>query len=90
LCVSAAQKAFNKARERAGIKKRVSFHTLRHSFATHLLEDGANVRKIQTLLGHRSLQTTERYTHVAATYLQETPSPLDRLPDLARLLPPTP
>lgn len=79
LCVSAAQKAFGKARERAGIKKRVSFHTLRHSFATHLLEDGANVRKIQTLLGHRSLQTTERYTHVTEDYLHEMRSPLDRL-----------
>ena len=78
-CVSAAQKAFGKARERAGIKKRVSFHTLRHSFATHLLEDGANVRKIQTLLGHRSLQTTERYTHVTEDYLHEMRSPLDRL-----------
>ena len=79
LCVSAVQKAFGKARERAGIKKRVSFHTLRHSFATHLLEDGANVRKIQTLLGHRSLQTTERYTHVTEDYLHEMRSPLDRL-----------
>jgi site-specific recombinase XerD len=79
LCVSAAQKAFGKARDRAGIKKRVSFHTLRHSFATHLLEDGANVRKIQTLLGHKSLQTTERYTHVTEDYLHEMRSPLDRL-----------
>ena len=76
---SSAQKAFNKARDRAGIKKRVSFHTLRHSFATHLLEDGTNVRKIQTLLGHRSLQSTERYTHLAQNYLNQTRSPLDRL-----------
>ena len=50
-----------------------------HTFATHLLEDGANVRKIQTLLGHRSLQTTERYTHLAQDYLNQTRSPLDRL-----------
>lgn len=79
LCVSAAQKAFGKARERAGIKKPVSFHTLRHSFATHLLEDGANVRKIQALLGHRSLKTTERYTHLTEDYLHQMRSPLDRL-----------
>ncbi len=79
LCVSAAQKAFGRARDRAAIKKPISFHTLRHSFATHLLEDGVNVRKIQALLGHRSLETTERYTHVAENYLHQMHSPLDRL-----------
>ena len=79
LCVSAAQKAFDKARVQAGIRKPVSFHTLRHSFATHLLEDGANVRKIQALLGHRSLKTTELYTHLAENYMNQMRSPLDRL-----------
>ncbi|HLF09539.1 MAG TPA: site-specific integrase [Dehalococcoidia bacterium] len=79
LCVSAAQKAFDRARLQAGIKKPVSFHTLRHSFATHLIESGTSVRTIQALLGHRSLQTTERYTHLAQNYLHQTRSPLDRL-----------
>lgn len=84
LCISAAQKAFDRARLQAGIKKPVSFHTLRHSFATHLIESGTSVRTIQALLGHRSLQTTERYTHLAQNYLHQTRSPLDRLRKEAR------
>jgi len=76
---TSAQKAFQRARSRAKIEKPVSFHTLRHSFATHLLEDGANVRAIQSLLGHRSLESTQRYTHLAKNYLNQTKSPLDRL-----------
>ena len=75
---------FHQAKRRAGIIKRASPYSLRHAYATHLLEAGTNLRVIQVLLGHRSLRTTERYTHVAATYLQDTQSPLDRLPDLAR------
>jgi site-specific recombinase XerD len=78
---SSAQKAFTRAKRTAGIAKPVSFHSLRHSFATHLLEDGVNVRSIQSLLGHRSLQTTQRYTHVAADSLHQVRSPLDRLHD---------
>jgi site-specific recombinase XerD len=74
-----AQRAFGRAKALAGITKPVSFHTLRHSFATHLIEAGTNVRTIQALLGHRSLQTTERYTHLAYNYVNQTSSPLDRL-----------
>ena len=76
---------FHRARRRAKITKHVSPYSLRHACATHMLESGTNIRVIQTLLGHRSLRTTQRYTHVTATYLQGTQSPLDRLPELARL-----
>lgn len=64
---------------KAGIKKSVSPHILRHSFATHLLESGVNLRKIQVILGHRSLQTTAVYTHLAKDFLSEVKSPLDNL-----------
>lgn len=63
----------------AKLDKRVTVHTLRHSFATHLLEDGTDIRIIQALLGHSNLQTTARYTQVATTTICRTPSPLDRL-----------
>jgi integrase/recombinase XerD len=62
---------------KAGITKSVSPHILRHSFATHLLEAGVNLRKIQVILGHRSLQTTAVYTHLAKDFLAEVKSPLD-------------
>jgi len=64
---------------RARIHKHVTFHVLRHSYATHLMEAGVSVKTIQVLLGHRSLATTERYTHVAGDYLKGTQSPLDSL-----------
>jgi integrase/recombinase XerD len=71
------QRAFKEAKSLARISKPVSFHSLRHSFATHLLESGVNVRTIQVLMGHRSLSATQRYMHVAGDYLRTTPSPLD-------------
>lgn len=73
------QKVIKTAARRAGISKRVTPHTLRHSFATHLLESGTNIRVIQALLGHRSLNTTAIYTHVAKNGPIETRSPLDGL-----------
>jgi site-specific recombinase XerD len=79
LSTSAVQRVFKRTRLKAGITKAVSFHSLRHCFATHLLEGGTNVRIIQALLGHRSLTTTQVYTHLARTYLNDTKSPLDRL-----------
>lgn len=71
---------FHQAAEAAGIDKPVRLHSLRHSFATHLLEQKTDVRVIQVLLGHKKLETTARYSHVASKTLLEVEGPLDRLP----------
>lgn len=75
-------RACKKAAREAGIEKNVSPHTLRHSFATHLLEAGVDVRTIQVLLGHGALRTTSRYTHVSTEKLRSITTPLDLLDDL--------
>ena len=68
---------FHNAQAKAGILKDATVHTLRHSFATHLLEAGVDLRYIQALLGHTNLKTTEIYTHVTRSSLQKIKSPLD-------------
>ena len=76
----AVRDAIARASARAGLKKHVSPHSLRHAYAVHLLEAGTDIRKIQLLLGHRSLSTTARYLRLATTTVCATTSPLDLLP----------
>jgi site-specific recombinase XerD len=79
LTARSVQRVVKRAAEAAGLAKEVTTHTLRHSFATHLLESGTNLRIIQELLGHQSARTTQIYTHVATSSLEAVRSPLDNL-----------
>jgi len=75
------QKAVSQARKKSGFAKKISCHTFRHSFATHMLEDGVNIRKLQVLLGHNDVKTTEIYTHVMNKDISEIKTPLLALED---------
>lgn len=76
LTTRTAQKVFEQTLARSGIRKRATFHSLRHSFATHMLENGTDIRYVQELLGHANVKTTERYTQVTARGLRNLMSPL--------------
>ncbi|MFH0853801.1 MAG: tyrosine-type recombinase/integrase [bacterium] len=77
LTTRTAQKIFSRALSQAGIKKNASFHSLRHSFATHLLENGVDIRYVQELLGHSNIRTTQQYTQVTNPKLKSIVSPFE-------------
>jgi integrase/recombinase XerD len=79
LTPASLQQACHDAARQAGLRKRITVHTLRHSFAAHLLENGADIRVIQVLRGHRCIDTTAHYTQVSTRVISGTESPLDHL-----------
>jgi site-specific recombinase XerD len=79
LGTEAVRRVLNRVVKKAGIKKRVTPHVLRHSFATHLMESGSDIRTIQVLLGHKSIRTTQLYAQVSTRQIRRTKSPLDLL-----------
>lgn len=79
ISVRTLQRVFEKSAGKAGVRSNATFHSLRHSFATHLLESGVDLRYIQELLGHSSVVTTEIYTHVSVSSIQNIMNPLDQL-----------
>ena len=81
MCYTSIRNIFIEAKQRAGIIKPASVHTLRHSFATHLIEAGTSLHHVQLLLGHRSATTTTVYLHVSKTNLAQVTSPLDSIPE---------
>ena len=77
ICTSAVSQVLRKVVREKGLAKKVSMHTFRHCFATHLLEAGTDIRILQVLLGHSSIRTTLRYTHITDPLVQKLVSPLD-------------